>query len=157
MPRITEEARSQNEAAIRAAMDRLLRGEIPPGGTCDLKTLAREAGVPRTSFYPSKSRDGSTRYGPYQHLATEFERRYKTLQAAGDVLYHREAQIDRLKAENEALRGRVRSRDAAIEELTEFKTLAISRLAAQHVEIERLRQALADGSNVRALPVRARK
>jgi chromosome segregation ATPase len=32
-------------------MDRLLRGEIPPDGNCDIKTLAREAGVSRTFCY----------------------------------------------------------------------------------------------------------
>ena len=39
--RITAAQRIQNENRIRAAMDRLLRGEIPPGGNCDIKTLAR--------------------------------------------------------------------------------------------------------------------
>ena len=42
--RITTAQRTENENRIRAAMDRLLRGEIPPGGNCDIKTLAREAG-----------------------------------------------------------------------------------------------------------------
>jgi hypothetical protein len=37
---LTERARTQNETTIRATMDRLLRGEIPPGGKCDVKTLA---------------------------------------------------------------------------------------------------------------------
>jgi hypothetical protein len=41
--RITAEQRKQNEARIRAAMDRLLRGDIPPGGRCDVKTLAAAA------------------------------------------------------------------------------------------------------------------
>ena len=31
--RITAAQRTENENRIRAAMDRLLRGEIPPGGT----------------------------------------------------------------------------------------------------------------------------
>jgi hypothetical protein len=30
-------------------MDRMLRGELPPGGKRDLKTRAAEAGVTRTS------------------------------------------------------------------------------------------------------------
>jgi hypothetical protein len=37
---------TENENRIRTAMDRLLRGEIPPGGKCDVKTLASEG--PRT-------------------------------------------------------------------------------------------------------------
>jgi hypothetical protein len=32
-------------------MDRLLGGDIPAGGRCDIKTLASEAGVDRTAFY----------------------------------------------------------------------------------------------------------
>jgi hypothetical protein len=38
--RITAAQRIRNENRIRAAIDRLLRGEIPPGGNCDIKTLA---------------------------------------------------------------------------------------------------------------------
>jgi hypothetical protein len=38
--RITADQRAANEDRIRAAIDRLLRGEIPPGGRCDVKTLA---------------------------------------------------------------------------------------------------------------------
>lgn len=45
--RITAAHRIANENRIRAVMDRLLRGEIPPGGRCDVKTLATEAGVDR--------------------------------------------------------------------------------------------------------------
>ena len=58
--RISAAQRIQNENRIRAAMDRLLRGEIPPGGSCDITTLAREAGVDRTAFYGTR---------PYAHLA----------------------------------------------------------------------------------------
>jgi hypothetical protein len=42
--RISTAQRIENENRIRTAMDRLQRGEIPPGGKCDVKTLAREAG-----------------------------------------------------------------------------------------------------------------
>ncbi|MGC4950017.1 hypothetical protein ACLQ2N_27935 [Streptomyces sp. DT224] len=42
-----------------------------------------------------------------------------------------------------------------MEQLTGFKQLAISRLAAQHEEIERLRRQITDGANVRALPAAA--
>ncbi|HEV2633811.1 MAG TPA: hypothetical protein VGX23_01620 [Actinocrinis sp.] len=151
MPRITDETRAHNEAAIRAAMDRLLRGQIPPGGKCDLKTLAAEAGVPRTGFYPKGARPG-----PYQDLAAEFERRLELLRQTGQAPDPREAQITRLKVTVEELRARVSARDEAIEELTAFKTLAISRLAAQHEEIGRLRTALDGAGNIRTLPVRTR-
>lgn len=73
----------------------------------------------------------------------------------GTVVDPRLAQIERLKAENQMLRERVASRDTAIEELTEFKATAISRLAAQHAEILRLRKlATARPDNVRVLPSR---
>ncbi|MER5532631.1 hypothetical protein [Streptomyces mirabilis] len=51
----------------------------------------------------------------------------------------REARIERLTAQNPDLKDRVTDRDATIGELIEFKELALSRLAAQHDEIMRLR------------------
>jgi hypothetical protein len=143
MGRITEETRARNEEAIRAAIDRLLRGEVPPGGRCDLKTLAVESGVTRTAFYAKKDRDGTTRPGPYQHLAEEFERRLKALQDAGTIPDPRAAQIERLKEANTELKKRLEARDAENEKLTAFKQLALSRIAAQHLEMERLREDLA--------------
>ncbi|MEU5384180.1 hypothetical protein [Kitasatospora cineracea] len=156
MARISGDTRARNEEAIRAAIDRLLRGDLPRGGKADLKTLAAEAGVTRTGFYPKKNRDGTTRPGPYQHLAEEFERRLKALQDAGEIVDPRDAQIARLKAANSELKERVAKRDARITELTEFQTLALSRIAAQHDEIQRLRKALAHPENITTLPVRAR-
>ena len=88
--RITAAQRIHNENRIRAVMDRLLRGEIPPGGNCDVKTLALEAGVDRTAFYGTR---------PYAHLRTEFEHRLQQLQQAGETPDPRVAQIERLKAE----------------------------------------------------------
>lgn len=79
MARLSQEQRHHNEAAIRAAMDRLLRGEIPPGGGCDIRTLA-VAGVTRTGFYAKGDRPG-----PHQHLTEEFERRLAALQQAGQI------------------------------------------------------------------------
>jgi hypothetical protein len=130
MPRITEQTRERNETAIRAAMDRLLRGEIPPGRRCDLKTLAAEAGVTRTGFYPKGDRPG-----PYQHLADEFERRLAALREAGQIPDPREAQIARLKEQIGQLHARLHAQGAEVEELKAFKQLAVSRLAAQHDEI----------------------
>lgn len=45
---------------------------------------------------------------------------------------------------------------ATLAELTEFKTLAISRLVAQHDEIERLRRQIAATGPVRPLPTSRR-
>lgn len=50
------------------------------------------------------------------------------------------------------LAKRVDDRVQKVAELTEFKTLAVSRLAAHHAEIEELRSALAAGETVRSLP-----
>lgn len=89
---LTGEQRQHNEASIRAAIDRLLRGDLPAGGRCDLKTLAREAGIARTGFYP-RTTNGKTTPGPYQHLADEFHRRLRDLQASGQIPDPRDHQI----------------------------------------------------------------
>ncbi|WP_367657966.1 hypothetical protein [Streptomyces sp. TG1A-8] len=130
MARLTEEDKARNEAAIRGAMERILSGNLPPGGKTDLKTLAAVAGVTRTGFYPKKSRDGTPRPGAYQYLAEEFERRVRELQQAGKIVDPRGAQIERLKTERAELKKRLTDRDASLAELTDFKQLAISRLAA---------------------------
>ncbi|MEU6803024.1 hypothetical protein [Streptomyces neyagawaensis] len=152
MGQISSAERRRNEEAIRVTMDRLLKGDLPPGGSCDLKTLATEAGVTRTAFYPKKNRDGTTRHGPYQHLAEEFQRRLRALREAGEVVDPRIAQIERLKAKVAELKERLAQREESVVELTTFKELAVSRLAAQHDEIVRLREQAAAFSNVRGLP-----
>jgi len=141
--RISEQTRRQTEQRIRAAIDRLLGGELPPGGKCDVKTLAAEADVTRASLYTT-----------YLHLKEEFEQRRNRLQDQGRIADPREAQIARLTAENTALRQRIAERDALIAELTRFKTLAVSRLAVQHQEIERLRTTATRPDNVRDMPTR---
>jgi hypothetical protein len=141
--RISAAQRAENENRIRAAMDRLLRGEIPPGGKCDIKTLAAEAGVDRTAFYGTR---------PYARLRTEFERRLQTLQDAGEIPDPREAQIARLKAENAKLKERLATSEQTIDELTDFRGQALARLAAQHEEIVHLRGAAAAANHVIHLP-----
>ncbi|MFE5095292.1 hypothetical protein ACFRCI_34285 [Streptomyces sp. NPDC056638] len=141
--RISAVQRTENENRIRAAMDRLLRGEIPPGGKCDIKTLAIEAAVDRTAFYGTR---------PYAYLRTEFERRLQALQQAGEIPDPREAQITRLKAENAKLRERLAQSEQTVTELTDFRTQSLSRLPAQHEEIVRLREAAAGASRVSRLP-----
>ena len=116
--RITAAQRTANENRIRAAMDRLLRGEIPPGGRCDITTLAVEAGVDRAAFYGTR---------PYADLRAEFERRLRTLQQAGDQPDPRDAQITRLKTEIIGLKNRVVESTSTINELTEFQTRATRR------------------------------
>ncbi|MER5352034.1 hypothetical protein ABT093_17110 [Kitasatospora sp. NPDC002551] len=141
--RITAAQRTENENRVRAAMDRLLRGEIPPGGKCDIKTLAREAAVDRTAFYGTR---------PYAHLREEFEHRLPSLQAAGDSPDPRDAQIERLKTEITKLKARLARADSDIEELADFRTQAIARLAAQHEEIVHLRGAAAMANRVTRIP-----
>ena len=103
--RISADQRQQNEARIRAAIDRLLGGDIPPGGKCDIKTLAREAAVDRAAFYGTR---------PYAHLRKEFETRLLASQQAGDIPDRRDAQIARLKDENATLRQRLADHDTTI-------------------------------------------
>ncbi|GAA2596065.1 hypothetical protein [Streptomyces tubercidicus] len=141
--RISAAQRTENENRIRATMDRLLRGEIPPGGKCDIKTLANEAGVDRTAFYGTR---------PYAHLRIEFERRVQALQDAGEIPDPREAQIARLKTENTKLKERLAQSEQTIDDLTDFRTQSLAQLAAQHEEIGRLREAAAGADRVTRLP-----
>jgi hypothetical protein len=144
--RITTAQRAANESRIRAAMDRLLRGDIPAGGRCDVKTLATEASVDRTAFYGSR---------PYAHLRVEFEQRLQALELAGERPDPRDAQVTRLKNKITTLERRLTEATTTIEELTEFRTLALARLTAQHDEINRLRNAATAAGNVRRLPQRS--
>ena len=57
-------------------MDRLLRGEFPPGGNCDIKTLARESCIDRTAFYGTR---------PYARLREEFETASSAIRQAGNT------------------------------------------------------------------------
>ncbi|MFG2972424.1 hypothetical protein ACGFYY_05380 [Streptomyces sp. NPDC048331] len=152
MARISDETRRSNERAIRQVMERLLAGDVPPGGKCDIKTLATQAGVARTGFYPKRNRDGSPRPGPYQHLAEEFERRLAALREAGAMTDPRAAQVESLKSQVAGLKDRLAERQEQLAELGEFKQRALSQIAAQQMEIQRLREALAAPSNLRALP-----
>jgi hypothetical protein len=64
VPRLNADDKAGNEAAIRAAMEQILRGNLPPGAKADLKTLALLSGVPRTGFYAKRNRDGTRRRTP---------------------------------------------------------------------------------------------
>jgi hypothetical protein len=146
--RISAAQRIQNENRIRTAMDRLLRGEIPLDGSCDITTLAREAGVDRTAFYGNR---------PYAHLRTEFEHRLQRLRHTGQTPDPKNAQIERLKAEVDKLRSGLVQGNSMIQELSHFRTQALARLAAQHDEILRLRQAADPKANVARLPATRQK
>lgn len=145
--RISAHQRAQNEERIRATMNRLLGGDIPAGGRCDVKTLATESGLDRTAFYGRR---------PYAHLREEFEARLQRATRAGETLDPRDARITRLKSEIAVLNQRLGQRDLTIIELGDFKTMAVSRLAAQHDEITNLRAIVADTGNIRGLPTQSR-
>ncbi|MER5600415.1 hypothetical protein [Streptomyces sp. NPDC002265] len=81
-----------------------------------------------------------------------FERRVQALQQAGEIPDPREARITRLKAENAKLRERLAKSEQMIDELADFRTRALARLAPQHEEIVRLRDAAAEASRVNRLP-----
>ncbi|MDF2271898.1 hypothetical protein P2Q00_41730 [Streptomyces coacervatus] len=61
-------------------------------------------------------------------------------------------QIERLKEANATLKTRLEQRDAELETLKDFKRRALSQIAAQHLEIERLREQSAGLGNVRRIP-----
>ncbi|MDX3639597.1 hypothetical protein [Streptomyces sp. MB09-02B] len=74
------------------------------------------------------------------------------MRETGEILDPREAQITRLKAENTRLRERLARSEETVEELSDFRSQALARLAAQHAEIVRLRQAVAGTNRVSRLP-----
>lgn len=63
-------------------------------------------------------------------------------------------QVSRLKEANATLKDRLAKQEKELAALTEFKHRALSRIAAQHLEIERLRKHAEAGSKVVALPAR---
>jgi hypothetical protein len=141
--RVSSQQRHAAEQRIRHAIDALLRGDLPPGDRCDVTTLARRAEVDRTAFYGTR---------PYTHLREEFEQRLKALQRDGEHPDPRDAQVHRLKTTIDTLQQRIAKYEQTTGELTTFQQQALSRLAAQHEEITRLRVALERASNVRRLP-----
>ncbi|MER7146463.1 hypothetical protein [Streptomyces xanthochromogenes] len=64
----------------------------------------------------------------------------------------REAQITWLEAAITQLREQPTQSEQTVEELTDFCGQAVARLAAQHEEVVRLREATAEESKVRRLP-----
>ena len=144
--RLSRQQLTDNEAKISAAMGRLLNGDIPLGGKCDIKTLALETGVDRTAFYGNR---------PYAHLRAEFEQRLEELRNAGEPPDPRDCQVARLKDQIARLKERLAQSDATISELADFRSQALARLAAQHNEITRLRQEAHQTTGIRRLPTPA--
>jgi transposase-like protein len=144
--RLSPQQRLDNEAKIRAVMNRLLSGDMPPGGKADVKTLARESGIDRAAFYGSR---------PYARLREEFEQRLQELTEAGEQPDPRDAQVTRLKDEITRLKERLAQSAATVTELTDFRDQALARLAAQHDEITRLRHDLQRAATIRRLPAPA--
>jgi hypothetical protein len=140
--RLSAQQRHANETRIRAVIDRLLAGHVPAGTNCDVTSLARLAGIDRAAFYGNR---------PYAHLREEFEQRIHTLREAGQTPNPHQAQLATLREIIGALTERLGRREATITELTQFKTTALSRLAAQHEEILRLRADIASRTNVHTL------
>ncbi|MGF7236029.1 MAG: hypothetical protein ACQSGP_13870 [Frankia sp.] len=103
--RVSAAQRRDTEDRIRAAARALLRGELPPGGTCDLTTLARLAGISRATLYRG-----------YPQLKADFDRQLADLKASGRTVDPRDAQITRLKEHNADLRRRLDERDAQLAE-----------------------------------------
>ncbi|MFI1868853.1 hypothetical protein [Streptomyces jumonjinensis] len=139
---MSDVARSANQAEL-CVKDRLLCEDIPPRGKCDVKTLASEAAVDRTAFYGTR---------PCSDLRVEFERRLNAMREAGGIPDPHEAQVARLKAENTKLRERFAQSEPTINELMDFRSQALTRLAAQHEEIVRLCEAAVGTSTVSRLP-----
>jgi chromosome segregation ATPase len=145
---LSPEQRDQIERRIRAAIDRLLTGQIPVGGACDVKTLAREAGISRAALYRT-----------WGHLKDEFEKRRAAACAAGQQPDPREARITRLREQNQRLTHKLARTHTEFRQLKERHQLALSVLAAKDDEVQRLRRQLStisptDAAGVVPLPRR---
>lgn len=130
--RLTSDQRAAIEARIRAAAQQLLAGGIPPGGRCDVTTLAELAEISRAALYRT-----------HRALKDEFDRSLRSRQAAGEVPDPREARIAALKQTVDTLTTRLRERDATITELREHQRRVHSQLLVQHEEILTLRAVVA--------------
>lgn len=135
--------RDQVERRIRAAIDRLLAGQIPHGGACDVKTLAREAGISRAALYRT-----------WGHLKDEFEKRRAAAWAAGHQPDPREDRIRRLRDVNERLTSKLARTNNEFTLLKERHRQLLSVLAAKDDELERLRRELSAFAGTHADPAR---
>ncbi|MFB7506234.1 hypothetical protein [Streptomyces broussonetiae] len=139
---LSAEQRDQVERRIRAAIDRLLTGQIPPGGACDVKTLAREAGISRASLYRT-----------WGYLKDEFEKRRAAAWAVGQQPDPRETRIARLRELNQRLTSKLARIHTEFNQLKERHRLLLSVLAAKDDELQRLRRELSTASRTPLAPV----
>ncbi|MFK0259093.1 hypothetical protein [Streptomyces sp. NPDC090445] len=133
---LSQQQRDQIERRIRAAIDRLLAGQIPPGGACDVQTLAREADISRASLYRT-----------WSHLKDEFEKRRAALWAAGQQPAPCEARIARLRDLNQRLTGKLARTHTALTQVKERHRLLLFVQAAKDDELQRLRRELSTFDN----------
>jgi len=119
--------RTQNAARIREAMETLLSQEAASPGSLNVKALASLAGITRSALYSDH----------YSDLKDEFLRRATSLVGHGTQQnYGSEGQANRIRY----LESKVRRQSEAAEEFQRFRTLAISRIAAQHEALLRCKQ-----------------
>ena len=112
-------------------MDRLPPGEIPPGGKCEVKILARESGIDCTAFYGGR---------PYAHLREEFEARLAAAVGDGDPARPARRADQSAEGRSRHAQGTPDPPGHAITELAHLKAQAPPRIAAQLDEIIRLCQ-----------------
>jgi hypothetical protein len=80
--------------------------------------------------------------------------RLQALQRAGERPDPRDTQIANLKNEVTVLKQRLAQSAGTINELSDFRTQALARLAAQHEGIMRLRRLADQAGTIRRLPTR---
>lgn len=114
--------------------------ELPAGGHCDLKALATEAGVSRSGS--TQRRTSAAPFGPAPTRTSRTSSSAVWTHSPPPAPFPdpRQAQIERLRADNADLRQRLTDRETRKKELTDFKTRALFQLAAQHDEIETLQK-----------------
>lgn len=126
--KISAQQRTETEQRIRDAIELLVSPHRPGHLRCDVSTLAAQAGISR-----------NTLYSIYTDLRREFEQR-RTAQHTQPQAHHDIEQRAHVLSETVIrLKALLADRDRTIADLIAFRQLAISRLAAQHEEIIRLR------------------
>ncbi|WP_193096853.1 hypothetical protein [Brevibacterium sp. FME17] len=132
--------RSQVENRIRAAIQTLLADEIPIGMNRDITSLCDLAGVPRATMYRT-----------YPHLKAIFEEQRLHLQDATPATNTGADTRQKVRPENDRLQLKLAAMTNKVHELEYFKSTALSRLAAQHEEILRLRSHHTKDDNVQSI------